>query len=87
MTFGWEVDNPTGSHQLTGIEYEHFTESDLLLLAGRFVGFEVRRVRPLELQRDALAHHTNDVDRVHQRVSLGGEQVAGGFAESRHQKY
>ena len=46
-------------------------------LAGVFVGFEVRRKRPLELQGNSAAHDADAVDGVHKSFDVSAKNVAG----------
>ena len=50
-----------------------------------FISLQVSRESLLEHERDALAHHTDGVDGVHQRFRLCVQQVA--FGKCDHQKY
>ncbi len=84
MLFGREVDDPARSGQAMCLGYEHLSGSYFLGLAGCCICKEVFLVLILEHQRDALAHHADRVDGVHQRLGTGFQQVAlyelhGGF--------
>src|SRR6185437_16758214 len=50
-------------------------ESRVATLAALAILREHLRKTPLERQCDALAHHANAVDRVHQRLRLGVEEI------------
>jgi len=74
----WKVDDPARpADQAAEIDDMHLAELHLICFARGLVCAEHRRIRLLELQRDAAAHHTSGVHRVHQRLDGRLHQIAG----------
>src|ERR1700741_4378963 len=77
MPFRRKVDDPAWpADQAAEIEDVHFAELHLFGLAGGLVRAEHCRIRLLELPRDAAAHHSRSVHRVHQRFDWCLHQIA-----------
>src|SRR5664280_928232 len=76
MLLGGKVDDPARPIQLTRRRDKHPADANLPGLARRRVTPVVLRVTLLEHQGDATAHHADSVDRVHNGLDLGVEQVA-----------
>src|SRR5687767_13659767 len=82
-----EVHDPPGP-KLTGVVHEHATGLHVAPLARGRVLLEVGRVGVLELQRDPAPHDADAVDRVHEGLRVGLEDVSlRVFDHSHDQKY
>jgi hypothetical protein len=72
MILGREIDHPWFDQATPEIR---FTKPHVAGLAASLIVGEHLRESPFELQRDPLAHHSNGVNGVNQRLCAGLEQV------------
>src|SRR5690606_33540090 len=75
VILGREADQVARAGERSAIEHVDLTEPQAAVPASRGVVLEVVRERLLELERDAPAHHADAVDRVHQRLGVGLQDV------------
>ena len=75
MALGGEVDDVAAGSAAVAVPDEHPADVHVVVVTGALVRGEVGGEGLLELQCHALAHHTHGVDRVHQGVDVGVEEV------------
>ena len=76
MAFGRKVDDVAGALQLARLPHMHAPDFEFAGLSGPRVVAEHRRIGPLELQRQPLAHDPDGVHGVDEGVDVSIEQVA-----------
>ena len=85
MLFGREIYNPFWANKILALGDKHSPNVNLPTFACIFIRPEIVRKRLLKHERYALAHYAHGIDRVHQRIDIGFQQIA--FSKLDHQKY
>ena len=76
MLFRRKIDDPLRANQLIPTGDKHLADLDFASFAGNRVLLEVFGERFFKHQGNSLAHHTDFIDRVNQRLDVGIKQVA-----------
>ena len=76
MLLRGEIDDPPRAAKRSGFRDKHPANLDLMAFASFFVSKEVGRECLFEHQGNSLAHHSDRIDRIHQRFSRRFEKIA-----------
>jgi hypothetical protein len=85
MLFGREIDDPVWAFEGAVFRYEHAPDFHVLAFAGVFISPKIRGKGLFEHQGDTLAHDADGIDRIHERLDVGFEEIA--LNKPHHEKY